>query len=409
MSWLDKIQNDLIIITGDGKQYKPSWVMTGIEKEFNVTQFNYPDIKGTKVDRRKNKGRVYSLSIFFQGEDHLDQSAAFDISSDDERPWTIQHPLYDTLTVQPLSFKVDHSDANVSKIICPVMETIVEDNPRSSFEPVDQLKLMKENMDIQLESALTKTPAAADGVVLQDVNEKNFKKGIAIITLPAEFEEYSNLFNAADSALTTITASPILAMRAITAALTYPYKFTENVKSRLDVLVNEFNNLRDTLAGILNTNNVAGKQLYQNNQATVIASMCLAAATPLPGNYTNSTGVLSVMDTIIESHDAFLEDLDEIQTINGGKVTSYIPDAQVLITLTDIVNLTLSSLFDIALNSKMERTLYLEEDTNIVVLTHRLYGMDPFDNNMNELIENNNIGRLELLCLKKGRKIVYYI
>jgi hypothetical protein len=56
-----------------------------------------------------------------------------------------------------------------------------------------------------------------------------------------------------------------------------------------------------------------------------------------------------------------------------------------------------------------ERFLFLEEDTNLILLTQRLYSLDDADNNMVELMENNNLGPNDILQLKKGRKIVYYI
>lgn len=63
----------------------------------------------------------------------------------------------------------------------------------------------------------------------------------------------------------------------------------------------------------------------------------------------------------------------------------------------------------IANGSKQERIIYLAEDTNIIVLTHKLYGLLPDDSTIDEFLRNNpDISDSELLGLEKGRRIVYY-
>jgi len=73
------------------------------------------------------------------------------------------------------------------------------------------------------------------------------------------------------------------------------------------------------------------------------------------------------------------------------------------------MNFTLSNLFAIALNAKQERSIVLEEDNNLVNLTHRFYGLDAADENIDEFILNNNIGISEHLLIKKGRILRYYV
>lgn len=412
MSWIDRIENDLVIITGDGKKYKPSWINAKKEKEYNIAEFNFPEIKGGLVKRSMPKARRFGLEIYFQGADHIEQADDFDASADDVRAWTLQHPYYGQVTVQPTGLSQDNVDYNTSRILCTVIETIVEVNPKTTLDPLDQIKVKKEVLDGSFEEALTQTPTVNDINTLTTVTNKNYNLSVPIIELDDEFEGYYNAFNQAASAINTATASPLLAMRAIIAVITYPSKFTASVKTRLNLLANQFQNLKNTVAGILNTNqNVSSKEFYQNQAGTVISSMCLAAATPLPGNYTNSAAALEIIDMIIDNYNSFIEDLDTLQTVNGGQPLSFIPNSEPLIQLNNLVNLTVSSLLGIALSSRKERTLFVEKDTNIYLLTHRLYGLDEADKNMEELMENNSdvFGLNEMFLIKKGTKIVYYI
>ena len=43
-------------------------------KDYNVAEFEFPEVSGTLVSRKKPKGSRYDLEIIFQGENNLDLS-----------------------------------------------------------------------------------------------------------------------------------------------------------------------------------------------------------------------------------------------------------------------------------------------------------------------------------------------
>ena len=63
---------------------------------------------GSLLDRREIKGTRFNLEIYFQGADHLDLSDDFIESAKDKRFWTLTHPFYGKMFVQPLSMGVDN-------------------------------------------------------------------------------------------------------------------------------------------------------------------------------------------------------------------------------------------------------------------------------------------------------------
>ncbi|MCE3278027.1 MAG: hypothetical protein K0S44_218 [Bacteroidetes bacterium] len=406
MSWIDKLNQDYKITTGDGKVYTVFWRNAQQAIEWNVSEFNFPNVKGTKVDKREVKGRQFPLEFYFQGENHLDEADAFRKSLNSKRPTRIDHPFYGIIIVQIPALNFDNSELNTTKITGTAIETIQDDNPKVSTDPVGQIKLLKEINDEDLSLSLDTTPSTTDVNSMAATNEKNFNLSVPIIEIPEEVSEYTNLFNQASSFINTATASPLLAMQAITTVITKPAQFTVEAQTRIKTLVEQFEKLRLTL---VNITAVPSKQIYQIQAGTMISSMCLAAITPLSGDYTNSKSALSVIETLLENYNQFIEDLDSLQSPNGGNTTSFIPNAQAIIGLNNILVQTISNLYLIALNGKNERTLILEKDTNLILLTHRLYSLDEADKNMEELRDNNNLGLKELLQIPKGRKIVYYI
>ncbi len=79
MSWIDKVNSSFIIKTGDGVSYTVDWGSNIVRtKEYFIAEFNFPQLAGSLVDRGQAKGRRYSLEIFFQGEENIENSIAFE-------------------------------------------------------------------------------------------------------------------------------------------------------------------------------------------------------------------------------------------------------------------------------------------------------------------------------------------
>jgi hypothetical protein len=406
MSWEDKITKQLSITTGDGKIYTVVWINASKSIEWHGSEFSFLEVNGTLAKKKKLLGRKFPLEFYFQGADHLDEFARFERSCSDTRPMVIEHPLYDVIIAQLMSLNVDNTTMNYSKVTCTAIETITEENPVTTIDPIDSIAQIKTVLDVSNEAELTQPPSITDVNTLNIVTAQNYKQGLKIITIPEEAQDYFNAFSTASSYINTATASPLLAMRATISMLTMPAKFTADVKSRVNTLVEQFNNLRITITGIYT---VPSKQIYEVQGNALISSMCLAASTPLSGNYRNSNSAINIVEILLTNYRLFLTDLDALQSPNGGNPAFFIPGFDALNQLNLLVNLTVSSLLQIALNGRQERSLILTEDTNIITLTHRLYSLDPKDNNISELIDNNKFTYKDMLGIEKGKKITYYI
>lgn len=406
MSWLEKVQSDLVITTGDGKEYRPLWKPKSKSIDFNIAEFTFPEVSGTYVKRSKPKGRKIELEFYFQGEDYIEVSDAFETSSKDERFWVVLHPIYGTISAQIASINFDNSEFNIVTINCTLLETITDDNPKTVTDPIATIKLEKELLDATIVDAFDETPSPADVNKAAANNNKFYTLGKKLTSIAEESQNYFDLFNKANAAILNATALPLVALAAVQAAINAPALFTASVKSRIALIGNQFNLLRGNL-GFINTR--SGKKMYEATGASLISAQATAASTPVEGDYGNMNSVLEIIEPLIENYNVYLEDLDSLQSDNGGDVDSYIPDADSLNALTSLINFTVSNLLKIALNSKKERSVILDADSNWIELTHRFYGLDARDKNIEELMNNNDAGLNEILHVRKGRKIIYYI
>lgn len=409
MSWIDKIKANFTITTGDGKTYTPLWRNATKAVEYNVAEFEFPNLPGTLVKRGTPKGRRYNLEFYFQGENHLDQALAFEASAADSRPWRISHPMYNDITVQPLGLIFDNTAYNTSKITGQVVETITEDSPRVGFSPVDKITEDKISTDeLFAESYSNNVDPSATDINSMNANTAGYyAKGSKIAKVP-DSEEYFNLFNDAKTDILNATDDPLKAMQSIQAMINAPALFATDIKTRLNLLVDQFNSLRSTLINVLTPNS---KRLYESNGAALVSAMAVASVNPQDkdNDYGNRLRVIQIVEQVLAQYNLYITDLDELQTDNGGEPDSYIPDAGSLIALNNLMNYTFSNLFAIALDSKQERTVYLEADYNIVGLAHRFYGLDVEDKTITSLMVNNGMGLNEILQVKKGRKLIYYV
>jgi len=421
MSWQEKTQTSLIILTGDGKEYRPLWKPASRTVDYNIAEFEFEKVAGTLVYRGQPKGRRLPLQLFFQGDDHLDVSAAFETSANDPRPWTITHPFYGRMLVQPASIEFDNTGYNVSEIRCTLIETISEDYPQASVVPADKVLADVEATNTTLSeagaSSLENMTVKAATITAQDAFlDSTQSQTEKIIAQSEDTQGYYDALNKARAAIVDIGSEPLEALQRSQAAISAAAAFSVSVTDRLTVYTGMLTDAQDQLRGVIT---LADKVLFQANGGTIITAMCRAASTPrnpstgkeirLAADYSSRTDVLLAVDTLLDAYNSYLATLDEQQSDNGGSPTSFVPDATPLQQLSQLVSFTLSNLFAIAMDAKQERSIILEYDSNWIILAHRFYGLTADDSTIEQLIQQNNAGLSEMLQVFKNRKIVYYV
>lgn len=409
MSWIEKIQTDLSITTGDGATYTPNWLNASKQYDFNLSQFVFKELEGELVDRRLRRGRTYNIEIYFQGEDHLDTADAFDASSADPNPWTISHPFYGDIVVQPSSLLFDNTVLNTTKIVGIVIETIAKAQVKpkvSAPEKIAQDKLISDqtvttsfssNIPEKKISVLQQLQGSVDSIY------NNVKSKISATTDASAFFNKYNEVNALINA-TIYDAEQLMGQ--IQGLINMPAQFAQTVKDRLAMFQLQYNALK---AGETTLTTASSKIVYQSLVSTVVTANIVSAVTNIGTAYINRKDVVTMINTVYALYNDLSASLDGLQTDNGGDPESFIPDPAVLVSVAALTDYAIGALLDIANDSRQERAIYLEEDSNIVLLADRFYGYREDDSHITELMESNQIGLNEILGVKKGRRLVYYI
>lgn len=443
MSWLDQIKTQLTITTGDGKSYTPQWMNAKKRLEFNIAKFQFPHVPGSLVSRKEPLGMEYDLEIYFQGDgasgkpnegrdtltgitgttivpilvDYLQATADFQTSATDKRPWVIKHPFYGQITVQPISLSIDNSAFNVSKINCTIIETISQDYPVAIASPKGYIASAAINT-AQTLSTSTATAIDDGDNIPGPVSTKSigklqsqfnaFQKAVAnaVNQTTADFNGYMNTFNQAYNGIDNLISDASQVLNLLQAVVNKPATFIMSVRNRVTLLQNQFTTLEVGVSGSMSN---LDKLLYTTFAGGSIGAMALAYANLQPGDLLYASDTLDAITQLLNNYNQYLLDLDTIQTQNYNSTSSFVPDHDSLVALEQLINFTLSNLFNIALNGRQQRSIVLDTGSNWILLTHRFYGLDNADANLSTLMQQNNAGLSTLLHVPKNSKVIYYI
>lgn len=418
-SWIDLVKVDFTITTGDGAVYKPLWVNARKAKKFKIAQFDFKGIAGSLIKKGEPYASVYEIEIIFQGAQHLDDARSFYDSADNKKPWTVTHPFYGPLYVQCAEIEQDNSKLNVSRITATIIETILDNGLQPVLFSPDivaaQVTQVNDNLNETYVSYLQVPKISDYQKLLNHITSiyKSISGKIAVVQ--EDVTAYQNAFNEATAVITTAISLPGAITTDIigeaTALIMAPAKFADTVANRIAMYQTTLDILKGDVSEILTTygvNTQSLKKLYENNAGTAIGGICLSAMSNITTDYNYMPDVLSVIGSIITSYNAYIANIIALQTPNGGQLDSYIPDANSIISLQQMVFTTTKALYAISAGALQQKTYFLPYDDNLINVTYLLYGSDPDDTKKQTLIANNNIGLDELLTLKQGRKILYY-
>lgn len=412
MSWIEKIKDDFTIKMGDGKEYKVNWLNATRATEFNTALFNFKGVKGTLVKRGTPQGTIYNLEMYLQGANNLADSQNFKNSAEDPNVWSIQHPMYGGLAVQPLSLAYDDSNYNVTKITGQIIEVTDPKFVKTGIAPAELIKAKKLDTDATFaQSIISEVPVPDSGFVSQ-----MHENADGVYTLQKAFasavddaEAVRNAYNAANAAIDDAISNVSDAITTTQYFLSLPANFTNSIINRINFLKSCFEDL-SAQANSLHFVTPSLKRLYENNAACTITTICTTTVTNVSDtDYANRTDVITIIDVVITAYNDYVTILDGLQTDTGATPDSYVPNFDSLWELTQIVNYTISNLFNVINGARQQRFYTLETDSNLILLANTLYGLQEDDSTITQLINDNSITLDEYLTIKKGRVITYYI
>lgn len=392
MSWLTKIQNiPLEITTGDGKSYNPIFRNASDSTKVNEAVYEFVDKKGGLVLRGEIGVKEFSIELHFTGEDNVDIVAEFEKSAEDKRAWTLTHPYYGSVTVQPSTLNFNRNNLNDIIFSTTLYETISDLQPD---ELIDVRSDVIDSVDLVSETAISNASESSLSATQRIIEKLKFSANTD--------EDYQNIIAYGNDAINNIDDTAAF-MRSNANLLRAPALYYDSVQNRINALIEAYQEL--VLAIRLNN-------YFENSSSILISAICEAAVTlsedisneqdlpELEKDYKTRSSVISTINTITEVLNDYLNLLSEIQT------SGYLPNYELVRGLNNTVTKTISQLFILAQDALQERNYILPEDMALTTLHHRLYGNVE---TLKEFADYNNLTIGELLIIPKGREVIYFV
>ena len=398
MSWKEKIDLPFRITTGDGVTYTPLLDQANsLSIDMLASSFEFSGIDGSLVKRKATSGRTFPLSFFFTGDNHLDNSDDFVESAQNKKPWTIQHPKYGELYVQPISIKRDDSTFNRTLFSVEVRETINQSYPNSTRSKNDTIRNFADNVNL--------TAAQSYGLAVKDVSTED--KLVYKQSISNSYEQYkqdvisendsSTLENLYQKSLTAVDNTNISGVQEFVQA---PVNFGNSLGSRLSQLSRAYNQITD-----LSTLDL--KEYFQAIGASILAGMCLSSIQPNEDDYSRRKDIDLVIKTIQDTYHDYISTLDNIQDENLSLSESFNVDPEVIQAVDRMVKETIANLNEVIFGALVENIFVVQYPTNLILVTHHLIGRVT-DETIDEMMKVNDFSRDEIIQLRKGQEIVYY-
>lgn len=427
MSWLDNINNiSFQIKTGDGLDYDVLWKSSSKSTELNVSSFNFIEVEGSLVTRKKSKSAILPIEFYFQGDDYLEQAEKFEQSAKDSRFWKITHPYYGELNGHPARIERNDDNLNVVLFSIDFWETILLDALSERVYPLEIVKKETQNFDLIASdivfprAPLQPSDQKTAGVFLDKLDFRY--KGILN---NENYNDYREKLSGATNGIRNIISNPSEGMFNIINLIRFletldNFPIAQRVKLLLEVyrdIIDLYNNGFGQVSNVptFQANSKAvnteknNKIIFSVLGGVVITSIANSIMNPDEEDYYTVNDVYLQYHNLHSTFENYLA-LNEMNQVSIYNINNeFHQDNEMLFSLNQVVQSTLFYLLDVAISAKRERIEILTENSNIILLTHKYFGLDDEDLNIERFRQLNNIRNKKLFIFKAGSKIKYLV
>lgn len=421
MAWQEDVMFNIRIVTGDGRHWEPLMKNPKFDLNFNAVPVQYNDIRGADVKRGEVAYKIYRMTIYFQGDNNLKDMRDFMKSSENRSRWTIFHPYYGEIKCHPDKVAVNNSSDNVSIVSLTVYETIdfekreADERSRKSDAEEginstsnDLINNGAENTYGRQNSQTSKT--ATDNISqAYDIASATDQDKLNIVEAINKFQ----------TKLNTIGTKPVEYFELLAYLFRTPTRYMNTITNRMEVIKGAYINFKLAYNGATEKDY---KQYFENAAGILVLALAEASIIPqseiakeqdiefdgVEKEYETRSGVLKLIESINETYNDYVDTLNTFYSEKDNQAGSYYPSYKTINSLNKSIKLITSTLFSIAAGAKQERNQYIANDKSLLVAVNEFYGKVD-KNTIMSFVANNKLSGKELLLIKGGKTLKYYV
>jgi prophage DNA circulation protein len=402
MSWQDRLQPDITLISPTGEQFTAYWSGDPREVEKKLGIFEYPLVAGAIVQDLDVRATRWPLSFAFEGEDHDLTAGRFFAACKQRGPWRIYHPVHGLVTLYPLFVQEDIQpveSSNVTAIKSDWIEPIGGFTGRSSAQRAavvrERVFRLQDTAAGQFAAVarpdrLAQFRAAVTGAQTTIRNTlKPLTQTVAEVNAAVE-----SVHRGVTETITDASLNVLALGGQIQTLVTLPAMTVESIGVRLD-------HYSGLLAGMLSGLGTDVNDLA-TGELTVTAVLAAAATIITDGDPATREEALIHLETVGRMFTELTAGLDAGQTdtrIDERYFSQSVSFNDAALLVAAVSDLLLRQLFDLAAARRI--TLQRHRCPVEIALTE---GVD-----LDLFIASNGLTGEEILLLPAGREVVVYL
>lgn len=412
MPWQDRIR-EATYTSAAGNTLRFDFEDVSREIDLRGSAFQFPNADGTYVQRTGVGGRRLPMQVFFWGDDHDLQAAAFDELLRQPGLGRLTHPLYGVLDVVPFGSVTQRDDlktaANQTVMELTFWETTDLPYPSAQGDPASAVASAVERFNVSAADQfddLLGIDTAGERAALRNgfsalLGATTSALGPLVSGSSAAFSQFSAIATSIETGLDSLLSDPSTLARQLALLIETP----SSVQSRIGQRLVAFGGLLTSVTAAAvpapstdsrRANLVHTRDLYATSYVAASAAAVINTTFETkPDALLAAETILGMLDQVTTWRDA---QFDEVDAVDTGQAYQGVLDA---------VLLAAGFLVEISFTLKQERRITLDRARTVIDLAAELYG--SVDDQIDFLINSNSLTGSEILELPRGREIVYYV
>ncbi len=420
MSWRDRLRQTITLTSPEGNIFEAKWRGNPRSKDKKLGLFEFPKVKGTKVQDLDIGSARYPLTFFFDGENNDQEADRFFKACDEGGVWNIVHPVKGPLDLQLISVAEDIEpveSGNVTRFSTEWIEPLKDSVVPSLFQ-------QRSTIDNQIDEINSTASGQLNSNVLQETAAEISSFESTVNAVVASVEK----FLAPVYELQSEINSQVLSIkRGITSLLSAPVFDIVSIAGQIQALVQlpalaiaDVNSRIDAYGNFISAALDFSPDSAETKDRNIVAVQELALTSGLASiSFISSTGELdsrlqaielinsntelfkNIIDTLDATQELFKDEIIDGQYFSQSESYS---DAVLMVSQT--ISYLLRSAFDLSI----EKRFILEKMRAPIEITISEYGdLGEDDLNFQLFIESNSLKGNEILILPEGREVLVYV
>ena len=420
MNWRDRLRQGIKLTSPEGNIFEAAWQGNSRTKDKKLGLFEFPKVKGTKVQDLDIGSTKYPLTIFFSGEDNDKESDRFFKACDERGVWNIVHPVRGSLGLQLIS---------VTENIQPVESGNVTQFDTEWIEPLEDsavpsLFQQRSTIDSQIDEINSTASDQLDSNILQKTAAQIAAFESTVNTVVASVEKFLAPVYELQS---EVNAQILSIKRGINSLLTAPVLDVVSIAGQIQTLVQlpalaiaDINSRIEAYGNFINAALDFSPDTAETKDRNIVAVQELALISGLASiSFVSSTGELGsklqaieLIETNTELFKNITDALDTTQELFKDEIIDeqYFSQSESYSDAVLMISQTIAYLLRSAFDLSIEKRFILEKRRAPIEITVSEYGdLGEGDSNFDLFIASNGLKGNDILILPEGREVLVYV